>query len=138
MLQGHWEVENPGRSRPGASLTFTSVAGLALLVPCRALALVGSHGVDAIPALAEARDGLALIHICGKRSKGVRESSHGSVSSVDLPVLQGAGSHSRRNYPSDGTRNKDREWTGMNSWLKQEGDESLGMLPKGCVHPMVL
>lgn len=73
MLQGHWEVENPGRSRPGASLTFTPVAGLALLVPCRALALVGSHGVDAIPALAEARDGLALIHICGKRSKGVRE-----------------------------------------------------------------
>lgn len=74
MLQGHWEVENPGRSRPGASLTFTPVAGLALLVPCRALALVGSHGVDAIPALAEARDGLALIHICGKRSKGVRDS----------------------------------------------------------------
>lgn len=72
----------------GASLTFTPVAGLALLVPCRALALVGAHGVDAIPTLAEARDGLALVHVCRRKRRSVREQQPWIP---DFPGLSGAG-----------------------------------------------
>lgn len=51
------------------SLTFTSVAGLALLVSCRAFALIRTHCVDAVTTLAESRNGLTFIHIYRKKKQ---------------------------------------------------------------------
>lgn len=58
------------------SLTFTSVAGLTLLVSCRAFALIRTDCVDAVTSLTEARNGLTFIHIYGEKSKDIRKYSH--------------------------------------------------------------
>lgn len=66
-----WAV---GRRRTQVSaLTFTSVAGLALLVSRGAFALVRTHRVDAVATLAEAGNGLTFIHIYRKKNKDVRK-----------------------------------------------------------------
>lgn len=49
-------------------LTFTFLRDLIELVPCRAFALKGSDRVDTVSSLTDARDGLALIHICTYRA----------------------------------------------------------------------
>lgn len=58
------------------SLTFASVAGLTLLVSCRAFALIRTYCVDAVTSLTEARNGLTFIHIYREKSKDIRKYSH--------------------------------------------------------------
>lgn len=50
---------------------FASVAGLTLLVSCRAFALIRTYCVDAVTSLTEARNGLTFIHILAGSSANV-------------------------------------------------------------------
>lgn len=62
--------------------TFTLGTVLAEPVSWRAAALKGAHGVEAAAALAQARDSLALVHIC----KGMRGPSEGRSKAARAPT----------------------------------------------------
>lgn len=53
---------------PGG-LTFALVAGVALAVAGGTFALIGPDRVDAVASRAQARHGLALVHICQGKGK---------------------------------------------------------------------
>lgn len=72
--------DEPRASQPQAASTFTLGAAGAELVSSWAVALEAAHGVEAAAALAQAWDGLALVHIYREGGRGM--SQEGTKASV--------------------------------------------------------